>query len=130
MNIINHGTAFTPALILPSESPEKVNLLAALELEGCKINNWLRVVMHRRRFASLHRAIVILQSNVRGFCTFGVSEEDEAKVIRILEMQVNNLDKKRKGIDVKVEQVGSVLIDHLNSATGRYYRRRLADSNN
>ena len=106
MNIINHGTTFTPALILPNESPKKVNSFAALELEGCKINNWLHAVMHRRRFASLHRAVVILQSNVRGFCTFGISEEDEAKVIRILEMQVNNLDRKRKGIDVKESRLG------------------------
>ena len=68
---------------------------------------------------SNHRAIVILQSNVRGFCTFGISEEDEAKVIRILEMQVNNLDSKRKGIDVKVKQIEAVMIDHLNSATER-----------
>jgi hypothetical protein len=68
--------------------------------------------------------------HVPGFCTFGISEEDEAKVIRIFEMQVNNLDRKRKVIDAKVEQIGTVMIDHLNSATGRYYRRRLADSNN
>ena len=105
-------------------------MLAGFELEACTVNTWLRAVMHRHCHASLHRAIVILQSNVRGFCTFGVSEEDEAKVIRILEMQVNNLDRKRNVIDAKVEQVGSVMIDHLNSATGRYYRRRLADSNN
>jgi hypothetical protein len=95
MNIINHGTTFTPALILTNESPKKVNSFAALELEGCKINNWLRVVMHLQRFASLHRAIIILQSNVRGFCMFRISEEDVAKVIRILEMQLNNLDRKR-----------------------------------
>jgi hypothetical protein len=33
-------TAFTPAFILPSTLPEKVNSLAVLELEGCKINNF------------------------------------------------------------------------------------------
>ena len=51
-------------------------------------------------------------------------------MIRILEMQVSNLDRKRKYIDVKVEQIGDVIIDHLNSTTGRYYRRMMADSNN
>jgi hypothetical protein len=43
--------------------------------------------------------IVILQSNVQCFCTFGISEEDKGKVIIILEMQVNNLD----SVDVKVK---------------------------
>jgi hypothetical protein len=119
MNIINHEAAFTPALIYPSKSPENLNLLAALELAGCKINNWLHVVMHCHRFASLQRAIVILHSNVWCFCMFRMSEEDKAKVISILEMQVNNLDSKRKGIDVKVKQIEAVMIDHLNSATER-----------
>jgi hypothetical protein len=51
-------------------------------------------------------------------------------VKRNLEMQVNNLDRKRKDIDVKVEQIEAVMIDHPNSVTGRYYMRRLADSKN
>jgi hypothetical protein len=59
MTFDNHGMASTPAVTISGESPEKVELLAGFELEACTVNNWLRAVMHRHRYASLHRAIVI-----------------------------------------------------------------------
>jgi hypothetical protein len=60
----------------------------------------------------MHQCIEpLLSSNqMLALCTFGISEEDEAKVIRNLEMQVNNLDRKRKDIDIKVEQIEAVMI--------------------
>ena len=130
MTFDNHGMASTLAVTIPCESPQKVESLAVFELEARTINNWLRAVMHRHRYVSLHTAIVIFQTNVRCYCTFGISEEDKGKVSRVLEMQVNNLDRKRKEIDQKIEQFESEMIDHLNSVSGRYYRRRLANSNN
>jgi hypothetical protein len=56
--------------------------------------------------------------------------QKKIKGTRVLDMQVDNLDKKRKEIDQKIDQFEGKMIDHLNSSTGRYYRRRLASCHN
>jgi hypothetical protein len=43
---------------------------------------------------------------------FGILDEDKAKVLSVLEMQANNFERKKKGIDQK-----SDTIDCLSSAT-------------